>query len=120
MSLNYTILAQTAEEFASFERSPLRHLWHSVHSSLAPTLLNHVSIYAAQSKGTDQAQLLYLNLVALGLWTAMSKAGTMAGQVHLPPQTAKLVLGMPFRRRSWSSLRWAAQRPLIPMNATGE
>lgn len=120
MSLNYTIIAQTAEEFASFERSPLRHLWHSVHSGLATTLLHHVSIYAAQSKGTDQAHLLYLNLVALGVWTAMSKAGTMVGQVHRPPHTAKLMLGMPFRRRSWSSLRWAAQRPLIPKTVVGE
>ena len=51
MSLNYTIMAQTAEEFASFERSPLSHLWHSVHSGLATTLLHHVSIYGGSKQG---------------------------------------------------------------------
>lgn len=114
MLLNYTIMAQTAEEFSTFVGSPMRHLWHSVNGGLAATLLNHVSIYAAQSRASDHTHLLYLNLAALGVWTAMLRAGTIVGQVHRPPQTAKLVLGMPFRGRSWSALRWSAQLPLIP------
>ena len=113
MSLNYSIMAQSADEFLSFHKSPITHLWQCMHSGVATTLLSHISIYAAQTKGSDGANLLYLNLVALGVWTAMSKAGTVIGQVHRPPQSARLMLGMPFRGRSWSSLRWAALQPVV-------
>jgi hypothetical protein len=113
MSLNYSIMAQSAEEFLTFQRGPSSYLWHCMHSGVATTLVHHISIYAAHTKGNDQSNLLYLNMVALGVWTAMSKTGTVIGRVHRPPQSARLILGMPFRGRSWGPLRWAAQQPVV-------
>jgi hypothetical protein len=113
MSLNYSIMTQTADEFLNFQRGPSSYLWHCMHSGVATTLMHHISIYAAQSTGSNESNLLYLNMVALGVWTAMSKAGTVIGQVHRPPQSARLMLGMPFRGRSWAPSRWAAQKPVV-------
>jgi hypothetical protein len=114
MSLNYSmIMAQSAEDFLAFQNFPSIHFWPHLYGGLPTNLMEHISVYAARGRGRAQVQLLYLNMVALGLWTAMLKAGTLVGRVHRPPQSARLVLGMPFRGRSWSSLRWAAQQPLV-------
>jgi hypothetical protein len=37
-----------------------------------------------------------MNPVALGVWTAMKKAGTIIGHVNQPPRSARLVFGAPF------------------------
>jgi hypothetical protein len=113
MSLNYSIMAQGAENFLIFQKSPLIYLRPCIQIEEFPNLLDHVSIYTGRAKGGGQVKLLYLNMVAPGIWTAMLKAGTVIGQVHRPPQSARLVLGMPFRGISWNSLRWAAQQPIV-------
>ena len=113
MSLNYSIMAQSAEDFRIFQKSPLIYLRPCLQIEGAPDLLDHISIYTARPKNGGAVKFLYLNMVALGIWTAMLKGGTVIGQVHRPPQSARLVLGMPFRGISWSSLRWAAQRPVV-------
>ena len=113
MSFNYSIMAQSAEDFLIFQKSPSTYLWPCLKLGASTDLLGHMSIYTGRTKGGGQDRFLYLNMVAMGMWTAMLKAGTVIGQVHRPPQSARLVLGMPFRGRSWSSLRWATQRPVV-------
>ena len=113
MSLNYTIVAQGAEDYINFHRSPSGYLWPCLRIGAWTDLLGQMSIYTGRRKNGGQDRLLYLNMVAMGMWTAMLRAGTVIGQVHRPPQSARLLLGMPFRGRSWTSLRWASQEPVV-------
>jgi hypothetical protein len=55
MSSNYSILAQSTDEFLRFQKGPSSYLWHRMHSGVATTLVNHISIYAAHRKGNDHS-----------------------------------------------------------------
>jgi hypothetical protein len=45
MSLNYSIMAQSAEDFLIFQKSPLIYLRPCIQIEEFPNLLDHVSIY---------------------------------------------------------------------------
>jgi hypothetical protein len=93
MLMHYSIIAQSADEIHHFFAVEMRSYLQTASQS---QLVNHISVYIAKGRTRGQLCLLYMNPVALGVWTAMKKAGTVVGHVNRPPQSARLVFGAPF------------------------
>ena len=95
-SLNYTIIAQNAEELRDIQNAPAvsmaRFLTDHEQMAIVPT----ISIYAERGSDRTQARLLYMNTVALQIWKEMGRKPTEIGTTHRPTRTAVLVFGMPF------------------------
>jgi hypothetical protein len=89
----YSIIAQRPDNIQTFISIEMRSY---LHKAAQTQLVNHISVYISKGKTRGQLRLLYLNPVALGVWTAMKKAGTVIGHVNQPPRSARLVFGAPF------------------------
>lgn len=96
MSLNYSILRQTAEQLREVENSPSISMWPYLVDSAQTRLINKISVYTEAGETPEQARLLYMNATALEVWTAMDRATGTIGEVHRPPKSAQLIFGMPF------------------------
>ena len=94
--LNYTVIAQSAEEVQKVESSPAismaRYLTHRDQLTLVPS----ISIYSERGTDRDQMRLLYMNSVALRIWKEMGMRPAEIDMRHRPTRTAVLAFGMPF------------------------
>lgn len=94
--LNYTVIAQNAEEVRNIESSPAismsRFLTDHEQMKLVPT----ISIYAERGTDRSQVRLLYMNAAALRVWKEMGMRPTEIGMRHRPTRTSVLAFGMPF------------------------
>jgi hypothetical protein len=96
MPLNYSILVQTTAEIGKTENSPSVSMWPYLLQCDQTGLIPQISIYTQSGDTRERARILYMNAVALGIWSAMGKAAAVVGEVHRPPKSALLIFGMPF------------------------
>jgi len=96
VTLNYSIIAQSAEEVRDIENSPSISMWPYLLSSSQTALFNQTSVYVEAGKTSKQLRFLYMNAVALGIWKKMEKPVTLVGELHRPPKSATLAFGTPF------------------------
>lgn len=95
-SLNYQIVAQSAEEVQDVQNAPTISMGLYLISSGQTELLTMISIYSQWGESRDQLRLLYMNATAIRIWREMGKRPTMIGAQHRPPSTALLTFGVPF------------------------
>ena len=92
-SLNYQIVAQSAEDVQSVGNTPAVSMGpYLVESGLLKTL----SIYSLRGESSEQIRLLYMNAPALQIWKQMGKMPKIIGARTRPPRTALLTFGVPF------------------------
>jgi hypothetical protein len=96
MSLNYEIVAQSADEVRNVDNAPPFSIGPYLIASGQTQLLTTISIYSERGANRDQVRLLYMNAAAARIWKAMGKNPTMVGAQHRPPRTALLMYGVPF------------------------
>ena len=96
MSLNYSIVTQTAEQLRETQNSPSVSMWPYLVDSAQTQLINTISIYMEPGGTSERARVLYMNATALKVWNSMERATEAVGEVHRPPRTAQLIFGMPF------------------------
>jgi len=95
-SLNYEIVAQSAEEVQDIQNAPAVSMGPYLIESGQTQLLTTISIYSLRGESREQVRLLYMNAVALRVWKAMGKRPNLVGAQHRPPKTALLAFGVPF------------------------
>jgi adenylylsulfate kinase-like enzyme len=95
-SLNYEIVAQTAEEVQDLQNAPVVSMGSYLVESGQAQLLTTISIYSQRGESREQVRLLYMNAAALLIWKAMGKRPRLIGALHRPPKTALLAFGVPF------------------------
>jgi hypothetical protein len=96
VALNYTVIAQSAEEVQNIQNSPSVSMAPYLISSEQIRLLSTLSIYSLRGNSREQVRMLYMNATALHIWKAMGKLPKVVGLLHRPPQTALLTFGVPF------------------------
>jgi hypothetical protein len=95
-SLNYEIVAQSAEEVQNTQNAPAVSMGPYLIESGQTQLLTKISIYSQRGESREQVRLLYMNGVALRVWKAMGKRPILIGAQHRPPRNAILAFGVPF------------------------
>ena len=95
-TLNYEIVAQSAEEVQDVQNAPAVSMGPYLIDSGQMQLLTTISIYALRGEVREQVRLLYMNAVALRIWKAMGKQPKLIGAQHRPPKAALLAFGVPF------------------------
>ena len=95
-TLNYEIVAQSAEEVQDIQNAPAVSMGPYLIDSGQMQLLTTISIYALRGEVREQVRLLYMNAVALRIWKAMGKQPKLIGAQHRPPKAALLAFGVPF------------------------
>ncbi len=95
-SLNYEIVAQSADEVQDIQNAPAVSMGPYLVESGQTRLLHVISIYSQRGDSREQVRLLYMNAVALLVWKEMGKCPLQIGSQHRPPQTALLAFGVPF------------------------
>ena len=95
-SLNYEIVAQSAEEVQDTQNAPAVSMGPYLIESGQTRLLTTISIYSERGESREQVRLLYMNAVALRVWKAMGKKPTLIGAQHRPSRTSLLAFGVPF------------------------
>ena len=95
-SLNYEIVAQSAEEVQDTQNAPSVSMGSYLIDSGQTQLLTTISIYSERGESREQVRLLYMNAVALRVWKAMGKKPRLIGAQHRPSRTAVLAFGVPF------------------------
>ena len=95
-SLNYEIVAQSAEEVQDIQNAPAVSMGPYLIESGQTQLLTTISIYSLRGESREQVRLLYMNAVALRVWKAMGKRPNLVGAQHRPPKIALLAFGVPF------------------------
>lgn len=95
-SLNYEVVAQSAEEVQDIQNAPAVSMGPYLIDSGQTRLLTTISIYSQRGENREQVRLLYMNAVALVVWKAMGKLPNLIGEQHRPPKTALLSFGVPF------------------------
>jgi len=95
-SLNYEIVAQSAEEVQDTKNAPAVSMGSYLIESGQTQLLTTISIYSERGESREQVRLLYMNAVALRVWRAMGKKPSVIGAQHRPSRTALLAFGVPF------------------------
>jgi hypothetical protein len=95
-SLNYEIVAQSAEEVQDTQNAPAVSMGPYLIESGQTQLLTTISIYSERGEMREQIRLLYMNAVALRVWRAMGKKPRLIGAQHRPSRTALLTFGVPF------------------------
>src|ERR1700744_6166818 len=95
-SLNYQIVAQSAEEVQDIQNAPAVSMGPYLIESGQTQLLTTISIYSERGESREQVRLLYMNAVALRIWKAMGKRPNLIGARHRPPRNALLTFGVPF------------------------
>lgn len=94
--LNYTIVAQDAEEVRNIQSAPAISMARSLTEHEQMRLLPTISIYAERGCDRTQVRLLYMNAVALRLWKQMGMQPREIGSRHRPTRISVLVFGIPF------------------------
>jgi len=95
-TMNYTEIAQSADEVQDIENSPSVSMGPYLISSEQTRLLTTLSIYSLRGDSRERVRTLYMNATALRIWKAMGKQVKIVGAQHRPPQTALLTFGVPF------------------------
>lgn len=95
-SLNYGIIAQSAEEVQDVQNAPAVSMGPYLIDSGQTQLLTTISVYAQRGEVREQVRLLYMNAVAFHIWKAMGKKPNLIGAQRRPPKTALLAFGVPF------------------------
>ncbi|HEX7158051.1 MAG TPA: hypothetical protein VF214_03470 [Edaphobacter sp.] len=96
MSLNYSVVKQSTVQIGDAHNSPSVTMWPYLVESAQTKFLNRISIYMETGETRERARLLYMNATALEVWKTMKKAAKIVGEVHRPPGTARLIVGLPF------------------------
>jgi hypothetical protein len=95
-TLNYQIIAQSAEDVRDVQNAPAVSMGPYLLESGQMRLLTIVSVYPLRGNSRDQLRLLYMNAAALQIWLDMVKAPKIIGEQSRPPNTALLSFGVPF------------------------
>ena len=95
-SLNYEIVAQSAEEVQDIQNAPAVSMGPYLIESGQTKLLTTISIYSERGESREQVRLLYMNAVSLRVWKAMGKKPSVIGAQHRPSRTSLLSFGVPF------------------------
>lgn len=95
-ALNYTVIAQIADELRHIENAPAVSMGKFLVDRGQLGLLPTISIYAEPGNDATAARLLYMNAVALRIWKEMGMRATEIAMQHRPARTAILAFGMPF------------------------
>jgi adenylylsulfate kinase-like enzyme len=95
-SLNYEIVAQSAEEVQNTQNAPSVSMGPYLIESGQTQLLTKISIYSERGESREQVRLLYMNAVALQVWIAMGKKPSVIGAQYRPSRTSLLAFGVPF------------------------
>jgi len=95
-SLNYEIVAQSAEEVLGTQNAPAVSMGPYLVDSGQTQLLTTISIYSERGESREHVRLLYMNSVALRVWKTMGKKPSLIGAQHRPSRTSLLVFGVPF------------------------
>lgn len=95
--LNYTIVAQSAEDVQNTENAPAVSMGPYLLKSGQTCLLGKISIYSLRGESREQIRLLYMNAAAIRVWEQMGKAPRIIGAQTRPPHTSLLTFGVPFR-----------------------
>ena len=94
--LNYTIIAQSAEDVRDIENAPAVSMGPYLLKSGQTSLLTTISIYSLRGENRQQVRLLYMNAAAIQIWKEMGKAPNVTGARNRPPHAALLTFGVPF------------------------
>ena len=95
-SMNYTVIAQNAEEVQDIQNAPSVSMEPYLSSSNQIRLLSVLSIYSLRGNSREQIRTLYMNATALRIWKEMGKQSNQIGSQHRPPRAAMLTFGVPF------------------------
>ena len=96
LSLTYGTIAQNATDVEDVQNSPAISMGPYLINSEQTELLSSISVYSERGTSRDQVRLLYMNAVALCIWTAMGKRPRIIDAQKRPPRTALLAYGVPF------------------------
>lgn len=94
--MNYTVIAQNAEEVQDIQNAPSVSMGPYLSSSNQIRLLSVLSIYSLRGNSREQIRTLYMNATALRIWKEMGKQSNQIGSQHRPPRAAMLTFGVPF------------------------
>jgi hypothetical protein len=92
----YSILSQSREELDVLDNSPSVSMWPYLLASSQTDRLNEISVYTERGLTPEKMRFLYLNDVALVIWTKMGKTANVIGRLRRPPRGAAWSFGMPF------------------------
>jgi hypothetical protein len=95
-TLNYQIVAQSAEEVQNTENAPAVSIAPFLLASGQTGLLGTISIYSLRGESREQMRLLYMNAPAIRVWRSMGRTPNVVGSQARPPHTALLTFGVPF------------------------
>jgi len=95
-SLNYQIVAQSADEVQEVQNAPAFSMGPYLISSGQTKLLTTISIYSQRGEDCEQLRLLFMNRTAMRIWREMGQRPKVIGTQHRPPSTALLTFGVPF------------------------
>lgn len=95
-AMNYTVIAQSADEVQDIQNAPSVSMGPYLIASGQTRVLTTLSIYSLRGNSREQVRLLYMNATALRIWKDMGKQLTMVGAQHRPPHAALLSFGVPF------------------------
>ena len=95
-AFTYGTIAQTASEVQDVQNSPAISMGPYLIISGQTELLRSISVYSERGRSREQVRLLYMNVVALGVWRAMGKRAHIIDAQKRPPRAAQLAFGVPF------------------------
>jgi len=95
-TLNYQIVAQSAEDVQNTENAPAVSMGPYLLKSGQTSLLSSISIYSLRGESRAQVRLLYMNAPAIQVWQSMGKTPHVVGSQARPPHAALLTYGVPF------------------------
>ena len=95
-TLNYQIIAQSAEDVQNIENAPAVSMGPYLLKSGQTSLLRTISIYSLRGDSREQVRLLYMNADAIHVWEQMGRTPKIIGAQVRPPHAALLAFGVPF------------------------
>jgi hypothetical protein len=95
-TMHYAIIMQSADEVRDLENAPALSMASYLVASQQEQLLTKISVYGERGESRDAMRLLYMNVAALSVWTAMGKTIAVRGARHRPPHSATLLFGVPY------------------------
>ena len=97
-TLNYQIIAQSAEDVQNIENAPSVSMGPYLLKSGQTSLLRTISIYSLRGDSREQIRLLYMNAEAIQVWEQMGRTPKIIGAQVRPPHAALLAFGVPFSK----------------------
>ena len=97
-TLNYQIIAQSAEDVQNIENAPSVSMGAYLLKSGQTSLLRTISIYSLRGDSREQIRLLYMNAEAIQVWEQMGRTPKIIGAQVRPPHAALLAFGVPFSK----------------------